>query len=50
LFSNSFKQLPDFFYLVALGLFAWMRAMAAPLLTFDSYLDARTFPLMQLAT
>jgi hypothetical protein len=40
LFSDSLKQLPDFFDLVAFGLFAWVRAMAAPLLTLDAYLDA----------
>jgi Ni,Fe-hydrogenase I cytochrome b subunit len=43
LFSDSFKQLPDFFYLVAFGLFAWVRAMAAPLLALDGYFDARAF-------
>jgi hypothetical protein len=48
LFSDSLKQLPDFFYLVAFGLFAWVRAMAAPLLSLDAYFHARAFPLMHL--
>jgi hypothetical protein len=30
----------DFFDLVAFGLFAWVGAMAAPLLTLDGYFDA----------
>jgi hypothetical protein len=40
LFSDSLKQLADFFDLVAFGLFAWVRAMAAPLLALDAYFDA----------
>jgi hypothetical protein len=40
LFSDSLKQLADFFDLVAFGLFACVRAMAAPLLALDAYFDA----------
>jgi len=43
LFSDSLKRLPDFLKLVAFGLFALVRAMAAPLLTLDGYFDARAF-------
>jgi hypothetical protein len=48
--SDSFKQLPNFFDLVAFGFFSWVRPMAAPLLILDCDFDAGAFALMHLPT
>lgn len=46
MYSDSFKQLPDFFDLVAFGFLARMRSMTPPLFILDGDFDAGAFTLM----
>jgi hypothetical protein len=48
--SDSFKQLPDFFDLIAFGLLAGMWAMTSPLFILDCDFDARAFTLKHFAS
>ncbi len=50
MYSDSFKQLPNFFDLVTFGLLAGVGSMAAPLLLLDGDFDAGAFTLMHLPT
>ena len=48
--SDTFKQLPSLFNLVAFGFFARVGAVTAPLFALQDDLDARAFTLMHFAT